>query len=185
MGKNTLLANSFGELVDQEVGVFNMRGCAQLLCGPISTGGRGSIETNLEVFAAAHYRLNRETEVSRSRTGPLYNQLVLEPTLWHLRDKWLVEHPDIRHENPIMTRFYIPFFGQVRFARVHFISRWETSLGSRRERAYFTDERSDDPQISDLSEGWIEIALAMWRADPVSVGYVAQLLDRSFADVPV
>jgi len=25
----------------------------------------------------------------------------------------------------------------------------------------------------------------MLRADPVSVGYVAQLLDRSFADVPV
>jgi hypothetical protein len=95
------------------------------VCGPISTGGEGSIEANLRVFEATIARLMNELKV------PLFNQLPFERHL--LRIAML--QGDAYRWQALMEEFYFPLFESGRIAPFYFIHGWEGSQSARMEDA--------------------------------------------------
>lgn len=104
-------------------------GDVEIVCGPITSGGLGSIEKNLAVFNDVVRRMLRHGQ-------PLFNQMPYEDQLFALRDAWKPE-PAIPYPpgyEPVLERFYRPLFETRRIRRAWFIPNWETSRGATWER---------------------------------------------------
>jgi hypothetical protein len=125
-------------------------GC-DIVCGPISTGGVGSIEGNLKVFARTIDKLQE--------TGhPIFTQLPYEEKIFSFRERWRAENPS-RSEDyymPILEEFYRPLFQSGKVKRAWFINGWESSKGARWER----DELANlQVEVIDLGAGWVQSVL--------------------------
>jgi len=86
---------------------------ATMVCGPISTGGAGSIEKNLEIFALA-------IEALASRGENVFSQMPFERTMQRLKTTNL----------GLLNDFYLPLFRSGRIRRLCFLDGWESSEGA-------------------------------------------------------
>ncbi len=142
-------ADSFADLVPIALTELQKFGAgAEVVCGPISTGGRGSLEKNFEVFGATIKGLQREGR-------PIFSQVPYEERIFFFRTRWQQE--DLSREGqyymPILTEFYHPLIRSGLIKAGHFIPGWESSFGARWER---TELKSMGAKINDLTNNWID-----------------------------
>lgn len=101
------------------------------LCGPISTGGLGSVEKNVLVFGRCIEKLRLEG------LNP-FDQIPMEPVIWDLVDRWR-EQGGEGYCHPILDEIYGPIFGSGMVSQTFFLPLWETSTGTRWERQRVTE----------------------------------------------
>jgi hypothetical protein len=104
-------------------------GC-HIVCGPISTGGRGTAAENLKVFSGTIAAL-------RSVPHPVFDQTPYEAQLAEFHRRWVAEDPTTRtgkYCTDILTQFYLPLFESGAIVQSWFIPDWETSYSATWER---------------------------------------------------
>ena len=120
-------STSFAELVPLAMRVLaRMRArCAEtigMVCGPITSGGKGSKEKNIRIFM----RYIRE---QRSKGLHIFSQMAFEETFWRLQ----AESPACRGD-ALLTQFYRPLFESGLMTVFYFIPGWQSSIGATWER---------------------------------------------------
>lgn len=123
-------------------------GC-HIVCGPISTGGRGSIDANIKVFAST-------IDALRSVPYPIFNQVPYEAKISELRLKWIAGDPANRtgqYYTDILTCFYLPLFESGAIVRAWFIPDWASSHGACWERETLGKL---SVELTDLNPEWLE-----------------------------
>jgi hypothetical protein len=121
-------AQSFEELADIAVREMEKFSESEIVCGPVTTGGLGSVEKNIQVFAAVIDMLKKEGR-------PIFNQEPYEERIAELKKRWRAEDP-ARAEAycmPILDVLYTRIFDAGRVRKGWFIPGWESSFGSRWE----------------------------------------------------
>lgn len=89
------------------------------VCGPISTGGAGSIEANLRRF--------RETIESLTRAGEnIFDQMPFEEPMFEIRKR--------TGGATLLEDFYGPLFRSGLIRKLFFVPQWHTSVGANWER---------------------------------------------------
>lgn len=96
------------------------------VCGPISTGGVGSVSGNMAVFKGVIEHLSRTEHLN------LFSQMPFEEGLFAYHRQWQRDRPGTYPE-PILTEFYDELFATGRFERFHFIHGYRSSHGARWE----------------------------------------------------
>lgn len=93
------------------------------VCGPISTGGLGSIPANLDMF-------NKTIKELQSKGLDIFDQMPFEKSMERLskelREKGIYDHS-------ILTDFYYPLFSSGHICAFYFMPDWESSKGARWE----------------------------------------------------
>lgn len=87
------------------------------VCGPITSGGTGNKQRNLEIFQETINRLNR-------RKKCVFNQLPFEPALRR------ITHQSGEPESNLLTGFYLPIFESGLIKTLYFMHGWESSQGA-------------------------------------------------------
>ena len=120
---------------------------AEVVCGPISTGGRGSVLENLRIFSATIHAL-------QGLGIPVFSQMPYEEKIFHFRNRWRTEDPTRvnQYYTPILLEFYHPLIQTGLIKKGWFIPGWESSTGAQWERIEF---QKLGIEICDLEEGWI------------------------------
>jgi hypothetical protein len=152
--------NTFEELADvgvQELRKFHHGG--GFVCGPISTGGLGSMEKNNEVFQATIAYLQAKGE-------EVFNQHPYEEAMIRLREEWWKQPENTgKYCTPIMDVFYARVFDTGLITKAWFIPGWESSVGARWEREYYS---RSGVEIVDLTPEFTAEALAAYRTNTQS-----------------
>ncbi len=87
-------------------------------CGPIATGGTGSLEMNLKIFGNFIQALVRDGK-------NVFDQMPFEEPMQRLKkEEWY------RGGDQVLVEFYLPIFESGLIKRLYFIPRWETSFGA-------------------------------------------------------
>ncbi len=139
--------SSFAELVAiaiEEIQKFPNG--ADFVCGPISTGGFGSLAVNMRIFAKTIQELQR--------LGiHIFSQMPYERQMSVFLNRWRSEDPSRAGEyfTPILTDFYQPLFDLKLIHRGWFIPGWETSVGATWERERLSRARIN---ICDINRDW-------------------------------
>lgn len=99
---------------------------AVMLSGPMTTGGKGSIEENFKTYRKGlaflkHHKL------------PVFNQLPAESEFRRLWLDWY-NQGNRGYCWPILDDFYEPIFASGKIKSIHFIPDWQSSTGCNRER---------------------------------------------------
>ena len=89
-------------------------------CGPISTGGFGNVDENLE-------HLDSVIQASIKNGISVFNQVLYERRL----DQILKDHHE--YDYPLLDFFYNPILTSGKISGLVFLPLWETSVGSRWE----------------------------------------------------
>lgn len=92
------------------------------VCGPIATGGHGSIEENLKEFEKAIIFL-------RSTGLVIFDQMPFEGPMQKIKKTMSMGEA----HKQIMDDFYLPLMQEGYIARYFFLHNWETSKGSKIE----------------------------------------------------
>ena len=93
-----------------------------MVCGPISTGGLGSIEKNLERFHVA-------IRILIMRGENIFSQMPFEHPIQQIRK---IPGYEQGHEH-LLNSFYLPIFKSGRITRMCFLPDWHSSKGARWE----------------------------------------------------
>jgi hypothetical protein len=89
------------------------------VCGPIATGGLGSIEANLNAF--------NETIIDLQNKGVnVFDQMPFEDPMQKLKTKMSTEEC----VNSILNDFYLPIFNIGHISSFYFMPGWESSNGA-------------------------------------------------------
>jgi hypothetical protein len=119
-------ANTYSELKDVALDVLkNMPQPIVTVCGPLSTGGLGSVEKNLEVFEKTIHKLSLLEK-------NVFNQLFFEKRIGQLirsSDKSKEES-----DKTLLEEFYLHIFKSGLIKKLYFIHGWESSYGANWER---------------------------------------------------
>ena len=92
------------------------------LCGPISTGGAGSVEKNME-------RMNTVVKYLQKQGKNVFNQLPFEEPMQKVISLRKEKHYDMS----LLNEFYKPIFEQGLLDILCFLPDWESSVGARWE----------------------------------------------------
>lgn len=92
------------------------------VCGPISTGGVGSIEGNLSLFDATIDRLICQGRI-------VFDQVPFEQPVFRI----IGENRGSREQNMLLNQFYLPIFESGHVSCLYFIHGWKSSEGARWE----------------------------------------------------
>ncbi|PIR69487.1 MAG: hypothetical protein COU47_02840 [Candidatus Niyogibacteria bacterium CG10_big_fil_rev_8_21_14_0_10_46_36] len=93
-----------------------------MVCGPISTGGSGSVEKNLERFHAV-------IDALRDERVRIFSQMFFENKLFKMKT-W----PSYKGGIQLLEEFYRPIFESGFIYRMYFMPNWQTSMGATWER---------------------------------------------------
>jgi hypothetical protein len=89
------------------------------VCGPIGTGGLGSVEKNLNVF--------NDTIIKLQEKGfDIFDQMPFEDQMQNMKKKF---SSDQVVEN-ILNHFYLPIFKSGAISTFYFMPGWQTSIGA-------------------------------------------------------
>jgi len=108
-------------------------GKAKLVCGPISTGGWGSVEENRRIFNAVMAALLQKEE-------PIFDLRPYEERIAFFRAEW---RKTLSLENArsyywlVLTEFYYPLIHSGEVAEAYFIEGWHESIGADWMRSEF------------------------------------------------
>jgi hypothetical protein len=116
-------AENFAELVEIALAEARKFDRLEVLEGPISTGGLGSIEKNFEFYGKAFKALQAEGH-------PVFNYAPYEAGIYKLKMRWRADPANTGYCMPILEEFYRPLFDAAPIARAWFIPGWEESFGS-------------------------------------------------------
>jgi hypothetical protein len=94
-----------------------------IVCGPISSGGLGSLKSNIAQF-------NRAIVHVRVQGHDVFDQMPLEDALFRIK-----QLPYYRGDTHLLDALYRPLFESCLIRVMHFIPGWETSYGARWERS--------------------------------------------------
>lgn len=89
------------------------------VCGPVGSGGLGSIEKNLEVFNNAIIKL-------QEKGLHVFDQMPFEDQMQNLKKKISTE----KIVKDILNDFYLPIFKSGAISAFYFLSNWKTSFGA-------------------------------------------------------
>ena len=118
-------AQTFSDLVPIALRIIKrMPPPVAMISGPVTTGGRGSIEENLHVLSAA---VNQVYEKGIS----LFDQNPFEAKIQEAKTRIVYEG----YCQPVLDEFYKPIFESGLVARMYFLPDWQSSTGARWERA--------------------------------------------------
>lgn len=92
------------------------------VCGPIGTGGLGSIEKNLDAF-------NNTILYLQSKGLSVFDQMPFEAQMQNLKKKFSAE----KVVNDILNDFYLPIFKSGSISAFYFMPNWQTSFGAKWE----------------------------------------------------
>jgi len=121
-------AGSFGQLAEIAIEIMSRWPCAvEMVSGPISTGGVGSIDGNRKVFEKVIEALCATERLA------VFSQMPFEDKMVDLYKKWHTENPDEKYCMPILTDFYERVFSSGKVTRLNFINDWQSSFGARWE----------------------------------------------------
>ena len=90
------------------------------VCGPISTGGKGSINANLEVF-------NNKIKELQSEGFNVFDQMPFETPMHKMILKFMTKD---KYMESILTDFYLPIFEGGYISELHFLPDWKSSYGA-------------------------------------------------------
>jgi hypothetical protein len=93
------------------------------VCGPISTGGQGSIEANLNLF-------NQTILSLQAQDLSVFDQMPFEESMARLS---LELRAQGKYDNSILTDFYFPLFESGNISTFYFLPNWQSSVGARAE----------------------------------------------------
>lgn len=124
--------------------IQKLHGAAEIVCGPITTGGFGHPGYNTLLF-------NHAIELLILEGRPMFNQIPYEFQLARLESEWKSVNGN-HYCHPILTEFYQPLFDSCLFARAWFLPGWEKSTGATWEHEYLSRLGCD---IKHLPEDWI------------------------------
>lgn len=93
-----------------------------MVCGPISTGGLGSVEANIQ-------RFNEAIDSLLTLKISIFNQIAFEPKLAELH-----QPDETGYDWRILNDFYEPIFQTGKIKTKFFIPGWQSSTGARWER---------------------------------------------------
>lgn len=93
------------------------------VCGPVATGGLGSIELNLNIFNETIKKLQKQELV-------VFDQMPFEESMQRLKNK-----SDSKGEiiDSILKDFYYPIFESGFVSAFYFMPNWESSFGAKCE----------------------------------------------------
>ncbi len=91
------------------------------VCGPISTGGLGSVEENLRVFNETIQRLSEKYVI--------FDQMPFEPALRFMCEQAKQQNKTLN----ILEGFYLPIFESGKIKTLYFLPTWKTSSGAQWE----------------------------------------------------
>jgi hypothetical protein len=94
------------------------------VCGPISTGGLGSIEKNLEV-------LDKTIKKLESQGYNVFGQIPYEGKMQEIKESY---SNNIEAGHALLEEFYFPILKAGFIEKFFFIYGWESSAGARWER---------------------------------------------------
>jgi len=117
-------ASEFRQLA--EIGLVVMSRMPQPIsqvCGPLSTGGRGSFAENAKLFHVAIKAL-------RERGHNVFDQMIFETAIRRIVLSWNGNG----YCMPILTDFYEPLFRSGMVKKKCFLPDWQSSYGARWER---------------------------------------------------
>lgn len=121
-------ARTFKDLAELAMLILaRMPGHVEMVSGPISTGGVGSISGNRKVFERVIEILVNEHGIN------IFSQMPFEDKMVEFYEVWHAEHPEERYCTPILDEFYEPIFSSGKIAVLHFIYGWESSFGAKWE----------------------------------------------------
>ncbi len=116
-------AKTFEELAKIALRIIDrMPQPVEMVCGPLTSGGLGSFEKNLQVFKK-YIRLGEKVGLN------IFDQLPFEP---HLHRIW--EENNAKDPNELLERFYGTIFKSGKIKQLDFIPGWRSSIGARWER---------------------------------------------------
>lgn len=141
----TCQADTFSALSDIAINALRELGKSVIVCGPITTGGRGSAEKNIRAFEVTILYL-------KSQGITVFDQVPYESTLWTLKDRW-EKAGNPGYCMPILIDFYLPLYRSKLIYRAYFLPGWESSFGARWERKELADL---GVEIVDLEVGLID-----------------------------
>lgn len=93
------------------------------VCGPIATGGLGSIEANLNAFNETIKKLQNEGL-------SVFDQIPFEGSMQKLKKKITSKSEVV---TAILTDFYYPIFESGLISAFYFMPNWQTSFGAKCE----------------------------------------------------
>lgn len=139
-------ARQIGQLTTVALRVIRrMPGEVVEICGPISTGGCGSMEGNLERFRQAIEILpQRHPEFS------VFNQLPFQTALIRLTERTRTAG---QYCHEILYQFYRPIFQSGLITRGFFLSDWESSIGATWERE---EMERENIHIREFPDSWFK-----------------------------
>lgn len=94
------------------------------VCGPVTSGGKGSIEENLKHFSHIIKELQEQS-------FHIFDQMPFEETFQRIA----YSKTSSQHHDDILSNFYEPIFLLGKIKALYFIPGWETSKGSNWEYA--------------------------------------------------
>ena len=119
-------SQSFPQLAQVALERLKRRGQeVSIVCGPITTGGTGTRQGNLEVFKAVIRAL-------KSQKIELFNQMPYEPGLERLSQDWQ-KNGGTGYCQEILDEFFLPLFESSYITRAFFTHKWWTSTGAKWE----------------------------------------------------
>ena len=92
------------------------------VCGPISTGGKGSILENLVWFNETIVRLQSEGKI-------IFDQMPFEAPMQRIKTTL----PPGEYATTLLDDFYLPIFKTGLIKKMYFMKDWESSKGARWE----------------------------------------------------
>ena len=119
-------AKNFDELA--EIGIRILKRMPQpveMICGPISSGGLGSIKANLKEFGK-HIRCLKKFG------GNVFDQMPFEREMDRIEKESYDDRDQARDD--ILNKFYLPIFESRLVKTLNFIPGWKSSIGARWER---------------------------------------------------
>ncbi len=119
-------AKSYNELNVIAIDIINsMPQPIGQVCGPISSGGYGSIEKNLEIF-------DRTIKKLIGRGENIFNQMPLQEYIAELNGKSSGSKDEKNRR--ILEEIYLPIFESNLIKKMYFMSNWKSSYGANWER---------------------------------------------------
>jgi hypothetical protein len=118
-------AKTFTDLAFIALGIiYRLPGKVEMVSGPISTGGVGSVEGNNKVFEGVIEILTLESGLN------IFSQMPFEAKMVEFYCEWHAKNPSEKYCMPILEDFYERLFSSGKVHKLHFIHDWQSSYGA-------------------------------------------------------